>query len=386
MIATDRNIVNHKKSITTQSYDWHANKLPLPPPPPVPGLLTPVHPLCRGYWLIRNFFRQFSIYLYVKALKYHPHGSVLFITFSLEEGLLLANPLSQVIVKSCLATAQTRYPLTICHLIVQASHIHLIAVVRNPADVPAFIRYFKTESAHMINGVLGRDKRTVWCEGYDSPIVLTPLRALLAITYIYSNPAKDNLEESIDLFPGFSSWKMFTTGKFKERWKRFRRPAFRKLTTHSLQSYTKEAARLVSETVKTEVFAIEPNAWLEAFQIKDPEEQERWNSSIFSHIKQLELRAKKRRTLEGKNVFGRRRIISQPMDLLYRPTRHGKRTCCLTEDRTLRISFINSLKTLYAKAKEVALRWKLGDFSLPFPLGLYPPSMPKLAEPIGALW
>ncbi|MEN9845574.1 MAG: hypothetical protein RIS36_721 [Pseudomonadota bacterium] len=52
----------------------------------------------------------------------------------------------------------------------------------------------------MINGLLERDKRTLWCEGYDSPIVLTPLRALTIIAYMYANPAKDNLETTIDRY------------------------------------------------------------------------------------------------------------------------------------------------------------------------------------------
>lgn len=44
-------------------------------------------------------------------MKYHPHESVLFCTFSLEEGLLLlANPLCKAIVKSCLAAACEHYP------------------------------------------------------------------------------------------------------------------------------------------------------------------------------------------------------------------------------------------------------------------------------------
>ncbi len=46
-----------------------------------------------------------------KKMKYRPHGSVLFYTFSLEEGLLLlANPLCQPIVKSCLARAREKHP------------------------------------------------------------------------------------------------------------------------------------------------------------------------------------------------------------------------------------------------------------------------------------
>jgi hypothetical protein len=41
-------------------------------------------------------------------------------------------------------------------------------VVINPDHVEAFFRHFKTESAHMINGLLGRNKRTLWCGGYES--------------------------------------------------------------------------------------------------------------------------------------------------------------------------------------------------------------------------
>ena len=55
----------------------------------------------------------------------------------------------------------------------------------------------------------------------------------------------------------------------------------------------------------------------------------------------------------------------------------------MSEDRKIRIDFINFLKDLYAQAKEIAAKWTLGDFSLPFPLGLDTPSIPKLAEPIG---
>lgn len=83
-------------------------------------------------------------------------------------------------------------------------------MVINPDHAESFFRYFKTDSAHMINGRLGRDKRTVRFEGYDSPIVLTSKRALIAIAYLYANQAKDNLEASIDRYPWFSTGKMFS--------------------------------------------------------------------------------------------------------------------------------------------------------------------------------
>ena len=318
-----------------------------------------------------------------KKMKYHPHGSVLFCTFSLEEGLLLlANPLGQAIVKSCLARARELYPVRICHIIVEATHIHLVLVVIDPDNVDAFFRYFKTESAHMINGLLGRNKRTVWCEGYDSPIVLTPTRALLAIAYLYANPAKDNLETSIDRYPGFSSWKMFQSGLLTRTWKRLRRPQFTPITrdANNLRGYTKIAERVLGESEETQTFILEPNAWMESFGYHAPEQQAKINKRLISRIKLLEERAEKKRAQEKKRVLGRERLIAQVFDTSYRPNRKGRKMWCLSEKRSVRVEFIKFFRALMQKARAVRERWKLGDVNVPYPPGLYPPSMPKLAN------
>lgn len=316
-------------------------------------------------------------------MKYHPHGSVLFCTFSLEEGLLLlANPLCQAIVKSCLAAALALYPVRICHLIVEATHIHLVLVVIDPDDVAAFIRHFKTESAHMINGLLGRSKRTLWCEGYDSPIVLTPARALIAIAYLYANPAKDNLETSIDSYPGFSTWKMFQSGKLTRQWKRLRRPQFTPITrdANNLRGYTKRAEELLNASEELQVFTLEPNAWMESFGYRSPEQQQRLNDQLMIHIRLLEKRAERARVRERKRVMGRDRLIAQVLDTTYRPKRSGRRMWCLSEKRSVRSEFIRFFKALMLKARAVRERWRMGDVSVPYPPGLYPPSMPKLAN------
>lgn len=319
-------------------------------------------------------------------MKYHPHGSVLFCTFSLEEGLLLlANPLCQAIVKSCLAAACTMYPVRICHIIVEATHIHLVLVVINPDDVESFFRHFKTESAHMINGLLGRNKRTVWCEGYDSPIVLTPTRALIAIAYLYSNPAKDNLETSIDRYPGFSSWRMFQSGKLTRQWKRLRRPQFTYITrdANNPRGYAKLAEEILSGSDEMQTFALEPNAWMEAFGYHSQEEQEQINRLLVARIRTLEQRAERKRVRESKRVLGRERLLAQVLDTTYRPRRHGRRMWCLSEKRSVRGKFIRYFRELMQEARAVRERWKMGDFTVPYPPGLYPPSMPKLANLLG---
>jgi hypothetical protein len=318
-----------------------------------------------------------------KPMKYHPHDSVLFCTFSIEEGLLLlSNPLCLAIIKSCLAAAQLLYPVTICHLLVQATHLHMILVVKNPDHIPSFIRHFKTESAHMLNRILGRRKRTIWCDGYDSPMVLTLRRALVALAYLYANPAKDNLVPTIENYPGFSTWKMFRSGILTEIYTRLRRFQFLPLgpKQHNLKSYQQEAHRLTRKSSEALPFTIEPNAWMEAFKITDPAQQQRINARLLERISHLEQRAATKRLKEKKSLIGRTRLIAQPLSLSYTPKRSGKRMWCLADKRSLRIAFITFFKKLMATARSVRERWRQGDISVRYPPGLFPPSMPKLAN------
>lgn len=319
-------------------------------------------------------------------MKYHPHNSVLFVTFSIEQGLLLlCNPLCEAIIKSCLARAQHLFPVKICGFLIEATHVHMVIVVINPDHVPSFIGHFKTESAHALNRILGRKKRTIWCSGYDSPVVLTPLRTVIALAYLYSNPAKDNLEESIEKYPGVSSWKMFLKGETKKLWKRIRRPAYRALPNdcHNLRGYTKEAQRILAESKKSHQFVLEPNAWLEAFDITGKAEQDDYNRILVERVARIEERAERVRLREGRKVMGADRLRKQELDTEYLSTRSGTRSWCLSENRKARVKFIQFLKELFDQARSIRERWKVGDFSHAYPLGLYPPSMPKLAEPLG---
>ena len=300
--------------------------------------------------------------------------------------LLLSNPLCEAVVKSCLTRAQFLHPVTLCHFLVESTHVHMVLVVDNPHDVQGFIGRFKTESAHLLNRLLGRKKRTVWCDGYDSPVVLTPTRAMACITYLYANPAKDNLEDSIDAYPGLSSWQMYQKRSHTRNWKYFRRPAVKALArdSHNLRGYTKEAKSILEGTKKTFAFTIKPNAWMEAFGIVDPAEQEKMNQRILTFIRHREERARKQRKRDKKGVIGADRLVAQPLDRYYEPKRSGRRMWCLADKKSIRVSFIATLKRLIDKARQVYRKWFLGDFSEPYPLGLYPPGMPKLAEPLSA--
>jgi hypothetical protein len=122
---------------------------------------------------------------------------------------------------------------------------------------------------------------------------------------------------------------------------------------------------------------------MEAFGYRSPQEQQKINDQLIARIRLLEERAEKKRTREKKRVFGRERLIAQVFDTTYRPRRKGRRMWCLSEKRSVRVEFIRFFKALMQKARAVRELWKLGDVTVPYPPGLYPPSMPKLANMLG---
>jgi hypothetical protein len=175
---------------------------------------------------------------------------------------------------------------------------------------------------------------------------------------------------------------MFQSGRLTRHWKRLRRPQFAAITrdANNLRGYTKLAEEIVAASNEVQTFTLEPNAWMEAFGYHSPEEQRKLNERLVAHVRLLEGRAERKRARQNKRVLGRERLIRQVFDITYRPQRKGRRMWCLSEKRSVRVEFIRFFKALMQKARAVRELWKLGDVTVPYPPGLYPPSMPKLAN------
>ncbi|MCB0309673.1 MAG: transposase [Bdellovibrionales bacterium] len=316
------------------------------------------------------------------------NGHVVFLSFSVEEGFPFPpNDLMNTILESALARAQHLYPVKVSHHLFETTHAHMILVVENPNHIKHFVRAVKTESAHAVNRLLGRKKRTIWCEGYDSPTVLTVEDMIEKIAYIYTNPSKDGLEDSIERFPGLSSWKAFLRGERIRTCPRIRRNEYAPLKSTRLTiEESKELAKNYRDSSKSSHdFHLDFDLWMSAFDIHDPEEKQRINQRIVERVKELEGEYRKERKEKGLRVKGAKNLMLTPLDTPYVPKRTGRKMWCICRDIELRKAFISAVKALVQKGKEVYERWHAGDFSVPYPLGLFPPSMPKLGEHIGAL-
>lgn len=309
--------------------------------------------------------------------------SVVFISTRIQEGLpLVTTKYMQVILESILARAQKKYRVTVCHFLFMRNHLHILLLVENPEYVPAFMDRIKTESAHAINRLLGRRQRTVWCSGYDSPPVLTLEDVILKINYLYTNPQSADLTDTIEQYPGFSSWDMFTNNKkgYVAKW--IRRPFIKKLSKTRLSESEQEkvASELLKKATKRLVFRLSPNAWMKTFGITEEAEIQKINKQIINLIRLTESDLRAKRAKLNKEVIGEERLKAQPMDASYTPRKFGKKMLCICHDKNIRISFINFVKDLIAKAREVKKLWSNGDFSVKYPFGLFPPRIPRLGN------
>src|SRR5690606_34556989 len=110
-----------------------------------------------------------------KNRKYYRHNDCLLVTSRTEEGLpIVPTTVLNLLINGILAKATTMYKIKLCHYLFMANHFHILLVVDNPEHVSSFLRYIKSETAHAINRLLNRRRKTIWLSGSDSPIILTP--------------------------------------------------------------------------------------------------------------------------------------------------------------------------------------------------------------------
>jgi REP element-mobilizing transposase RayT len=281
-----------------------------------------------------------------------------------------------------LARAREQYDVSVCHMIFLGNHLHAILVVKNPEDVSNFMGYVKAESAHAINRLLNRTQRTVWQAGYDSPLLLTPKDVMKYICYLYQNPARANLTESINDYPGVSTWELFCTGVLTKVYKRLSRDSIKPLWNPALS--INEQKTLVehyqNEPGSEHEFVLEPNAWMECFPELEGVSADEINTMLRKEIAEEEKRLSRERRAANKYVIGATALRRQSMTKEYDPTTHGKRMICICHDRGLRKSCIEFFKDLCEEAYQVFESWKQGDLLKRIPPGMFAPRVPLLVS------
>ncbi|MCC6220440.1 MAG: transposase, partial [Deltaproteobacteria bacterium] len=232
------------------------------------------------------------------------NNTCLEVSFRAEEGLpLIAAAYMRVILKGIIAKAFELYDITVCHMLVMSNHVHGILVVEDPECVKDFVGYIKRESAHAINRLLGRRKRTIWCEGYAGTVILDAEKAIERIVYLYTNPQEAGLVEKIEDYPNLSTWEYFVSGGGELRARRIPRHSISPLPSKdlSLAEQQQYACELEEQGEEESVMFIDPDAWMRCFPELGESDCESVNRTIVERIRAKELAFSRNR---AKPVFG----------------------------------------------------------------------------------
>jgi REP element-mobilizing transposase RayT len=286
----------------------------------------------------------------------------------------------EAILWSALAVAQDNHNIKVLAFVIMGNHVHILTLVEDPSDVESFMERFKSESSHAINRLMGRRQVTVWNEGYDSPAILTLDDLIEKMAYVYANPVRAHRTDSIDNYLGVSSWKMFSSGNLSKEVLRIRRPFVEALPKGVLSpaEQQRKAAQLTAKATETLTFTLTPDAWTVAFAGQMTIEQ--FNQQVLKRIREIEQEMAALRKKEQIILPTEYQIRTQPIDTPYSPSTFGRRMWCVCANIHVRIAFIAFVKQLVLQARDVRRAWARGDFSCPFPPGLFPPCPPILAN------
>jgi REP element-mobilizing transposase RayT len=276
------------------------------------------------------------------------------------------------LIKGIIAEAARLYPVTICHLLVMPNHIHIILVVQSPEAIPQFLQYVKRESAHAINRLLNRRRHTVWCTGSDTPVILDPATVLRRLSYIYLNPARAGLVESIDQYPNISSWQALLSGATEETVCRIPRDYivdfYRVASGQSIEKAL-EYLRKKDVVLSPATFRLEPFSWTPHFIDTQKQDVENLRHQVVMDVRQEEAQLCRSRT---EPVLGASRLRSQPMDKPYLPSKSGRRSICLGASQAVRALFLDWYFALRETARAALQQLRQGRFVVLPPGFFYP--------------
>lgn len=294
------------------------------------------------------------------------------------------NKTVNAIIKSALSRSLRDNKITLCHFLWMGNHPHIIFIAHNPQDCVNFYQELQKKITDSFKRLLGKHRLSLW-EG-DSVLaeILDPHKMIEKIAYLYANPARASLTDSVTEYPGLSSWRYFSTGSDLSLtnipW--IRLPAIQELPSlHLSPSEDEQVCRQMTDnsTVFHDIPLV-PDAWMECFGIVKDSDKLCMNRKILEILYTMESGERSKRAAQGRSVIGARRLINASLMKSHEPKKSERRVYVHSSDRELRISYIQMIREFCRKCKECYELYKKGE-SVVWPPGAFRPSAPPLIAP-----
>lgn len=324
-----------------------------------------------------------------RARRYIESGGVYEVCFRASDTLPLPCLfVINLIINSAIARAQRDVKVTLCHMLWMINHAHLLLVAKDATQCSLFYSEVQKKITESLKKLLGVKKLKLW-SGRALVIRINDLEAAKdKIAYYYANPARANLVDTIDKYPGVNSWQAFNDNlenleaKSTTYHKWIRQKTIPKLPSRTLtENQDKHFYRmLLSSNEESHELTLEPNAWMKSFGVKHSEDVKIINQDILKITQQKEQKARDDRSLEGKRLWGPSALARQRIMSPHTPKESVRRIYIICSNNLERIRYIQRFKQFCLACKECYLAWKAGQTDVIWPPGAFIPPIPSLAN------
>jgi hypothetical protein len=329
-----------------------------------------------------------------RTRRYFPSKQVYEIIFRARRGLPLpALEIIEVLILSALARTQRDNKITLCHHLWMGNHAHIICLGYDAECLVHFYQEVQKKITDALKQLLGLSHLNIWEGDALVAIIRDPDAVVNQIAYSYANPARANLVDTLEDYPGLSSWRDYLNAsdsvdasiEHDVPW--IRLPSIEKLFSRKLTQCQDRfiAEQLRSYAQKKHRLVVKPNAWMAVFGIDEPEEVARWNEKVRFALNEKEIVARERRAKNSEKVIGSRRLRSQEILREFIPKREKgeKRVFVISTTPELRMDFIHTVQEISRRCSLLYQKWKRGDFSVKWPPGVFRPCAPPTANLFG---
>ena len=294
------------------------------------------------------------------------------------------------IIRGIIARVQRDQKVILCHDLWMSNHVHMIVKALDQRQCAAFHGEIKKQLTEAIRRLLGiRGPLSLWQENGTSVVHYGDLAAVqYRIAYLYANPARANLVDRIEHYPGESTWGEFMAAphtleaavEVECPWIQARDiPRLPARGVSEIQDQLFDE-RLLTGSRTSHRLVVNPNSWMSEFGVTSPERVKVVNQQILITMRGLEEEARLSRLARGWKVKGAGRLRREEISLRYRESKRSIRIFVYAIDAATRIQMIEEYRDFCVRCTECYQRWKMGDYGVKWPPGAYRPPSAQTAN------
>lgn len=286
------------------------------------------------------------------------------------------------IVQGIYARAVHQSKVTLCNFVFMDNHKHDHVIPHTPPGLSNYVRDSNRGMTQALKALLGFSYLHLWED--RATIALMPrLEDVLArLVYLFCNPAKAGLVDSIDEYPGLSSWRAFKTcepsidaevsvpARCYHKAAIPKLPEGNRLTPEQDQRFV-DLLRRSDECFEHDL-VVKPFAWLGQFGITDAKQIESIRQRV---IKMVYEREREYREAREYPPIGRERLRSREYFAPHTPEKKGRKVFVLCSDPDTRVAIIAMVKAVRELCRECYENAKRG-LNVTWPQGVFIPWLP----------